>query len=211
MSSDDVQMAQELLQQHREGVQRAQQRRRGRRGTPWAGHPVGVIGDGGGSPPMKAVLLGNAFLDFFVFALGWSGTISPIGIPAAVGGKPFFSEVLTPAVTNLLTGPNSGVPATAGAFAVRTFAAMVLFHGLVRLNAWAHFRERGARTAAVWSYLCELAFYALEIFAWGSQPLFVNNALAMLFCAAMAAGLAFGCDDVGGDGDAGAAERPKRA
>ena len=123
---------------------------------------------------MKAVLLGNAFLDFFVFALGWSGTISPIGIPAAVGGKPFFSEVLTPAVTDLLTGPN--VPATAGAFAVRTFAAMVLFHGLVRLNAWAHFRERGARTAAVWSYLCELAFYALEIFAWGSQPLFVNNA-----------------------------------
>lgn len=67
--------------------------------------------------PLVAVLYANAALDFIVFALGASGIILPFGIPAALGGKPFFSEVLTPHVTALL---ESQAQPAARAFAVRT-------------------------------------------------------------------------------------------
>lgn len=78
---------------------------------------------------------------------------------------------------------------------------MVLFHGLVRANAARHVGEAGARRAAVLSYGCELAFFALEVGAWGSQPLFVNNALAMFWCGVMMAMLLRHSPPTGGKRD----------
>ena len=45
------------------------------------------------APFLQRALFGNAALDFIVFLLGRTGTISSFGIPPSLGGKPFFSPI----------------------------------------------------------------------------------------------------------------------
>ena len=106
------------------------------------------------------VLAANAALDFIVCGLGLAGPAggaSELGlnslpfVPAEWGAKPFFQEVMTPHVFDMLT--HGCKSEAARAYAIRTVALMVFFHGVVRLAAAFHLHERGARWAAAGSYV----------------------------------------------------------
>jgi hypothetical protein len=107
---------------------------------------------------LQVVLIGNALLDFGLFAV--------ISFkPALLKGTPL----------DLVPGPHfaplfKGAPAGALELYARALSLSILLLGIMRLHGGINWGEKGAYRVALWSYVGEIMLFAREIQA-GTLPL----------------------------------------
>ena len=107
---------------------------------------------------LQLVLIGNALLDFGLFAV-----------------MSFKPVLLKGTALDFLPGPHfaplfKGAPAGALELYGRALSLAILLMGIMRLHGGLNWGEKGAYRVALWSYMGEIALFAREIQA-GTLPL----------------------------------------